>query len=70
MGKLRFLDDLVRQPKLPGSATSPITGEISGGMLRELGAEWVIVGHSERRTLFGETDRTARDRGRGRLVPG
>jgi triosephosphate isomerase len=40
------------------------TGEISGEMLRELGAEWVIVGHSERRTLFGETDRTARDRAR------
>jgi len=40
------------------------TGEISGEMLNELGAEWVIVGHSERRTLFGETDRTARDRAR------
>ena len=40
------------------------TGEISGEMLKELGAEWVIVGHSERRTLFGETDRTARDRAR------
>ncbi len=46
------------------------TGEISGGMLRELGAEWVIVGHSERRTLFGETDRTARDRGRGAQAAG
>jgi len=40
------------------------TGEISGEMLRELGAGWVIVGHSERRTFFGETDRTARDRAR------
>jgi triosephosphate isomerase len=32
------------------------TGEISGQMVREAGAEYVIIGHSERRTLFGETD--------------
>jgi len=32
------------------------TGEISGAMLREAGATWVILGHSERRQLFGETD--------------
>ncbi|MGE0447817.1 MAG: triose-phosphate isomerase [Vicinamibacterales bacterium] len=34
------------------------TGEISAAMLREAGAEYVIIGHSERRTLFGETDAT------------
>jgi len=34
------------------------TGAISGPMIRETGAEYVIVGHSERRTLFGETDAT------------
>jgi triosephosphate isomerase len=32
------------------------TGEISAQMIREAGAEYVIIGHSERRTLFGETD--------------
>ena len=34
------------------------TGEVSGPMIREAGAEYVIVGHSERRTLFGENDDT------------
>ena len=32
------------------------TGAISAPMIREAGAAYVIVGHSERRTLFGETD--------------
>jgi triosephosphate isomerase len=35
----------------------PFTGEISGAMLSELDARGVILGHSERRALFGETDK-------------
>ena len=38
------------------------TGEISADMLKEVGAEYVIVGHSERRTYFGETDVTVNKR--------
>ena len=34
----------------------PYTGAISPLMVKEAGAEYVIIGHSERRTLFGETD--------------
>jgi len=34
------------------------TGEVSAGMIKEAGAEYVIIGHSERRQLFGETDTT------------
>ena len=38
------------------------TGEISAEMLREENVEYVIIGHSERRQLFGETDESVRMR--------
>ncbi len=38
------------------------TGEVSAGMLREIGIDWAIVGHSERRTLFGDSDETTAQR--------
>jgi len=34
------------------------TGEVSAGMIKEAGAEFVIIGHSERRRLFQDTDAT------------
>ena len=34
------------------------TGEVSAGMVKEAGAEYVVIGHSERRQHFGETDLT------------
>ncbi|MCI8435836.1 MAG: triose-phosphate isomerase [Clostridia bacterium] len=38
------------------------TGEISAAMLVEAGAEYVVLGHSERRQYFGETDETVNKR--------
>ena len=32
------------------------TGEVSCDQIKDFGLDWVIIGHSERRTLFGETD--------------
>ena len=46
------------------------TGEISADMLAAMGLKYVIIGHSERRQYFGETDLTVRDRVRAALDAG
>ena len=46
------------------------TGEISPPMLAELGCRYVIVGHSERRALFGETDAFVAQKAAALLAPG
>ena len=46
------------------------TGEISANMLKAVGVPYVIIGHSERRQYFGETDLTVRDRVRAALNAG
>ena len=38
-------------------AQGAYTGEVSGAMLRDFGCRYVLVGHSERRALYGETDK-------------
>ena len=46
------------------------TGEISAKMLKEIGVEYVIIGHSERRQYFGETDATVNLRTKAALAAG
>lgn len=46
------------------------TGEISAQMLSEVGAEYVVIGHSERRQYFGETDKTVNLRVKAALAAG
>ena len=46
------------------------TGELSVAMLKEAGVEYVIIGHSERRQYFGETDETVNLRVRAAVAGG
>ena len=51
-------------------AKGAFTGEIAADMLLEAGAEYVIIGHSERRQYFGETDETVNLRTKAALAAG
>ncbi len=46
------------------------TGEISADMLKEVGVEYVVLGHSERRQYFAETDETVNKRTKAALAAG
>ena len=46
------------------------TGELAGNMLKEIGVDYVIIGHSERRQYFGETDETVNLRTKAAIKAG
>lgn len=51
-------------------AQGAYTGEVAASMLQELGCRWVIVGHSERRALHGETDALVAQKAQAALAHG
>ncbi|MGI5861463.1 MAG: triose-phosphate isomerase [Myxococcales bacterium] len=51
-------------------ASGAFTGEVSPVMLEEVGCAYVIIGHSERRQYFGETDQTVNRRAKAVLAHG
>ena len=51
-------------------ASGPFTGEISAAMLADLDVKYVIIGHSERRQYFAETDETVNKRAKAALAGG
>jgi len=51
-------------------ASGAYTGEVSAGMIKAVGAECVILGHSERRQYFGETDETVNRRTHATVTAG
>jgi triosephosphate isomerase len=51
-------------------ASGAFTGEVAGAMLRDAGVTWVLVGHSERRQLYGETDEVVAKKTRAAMTTG
>jgi triosephosphate isomerase len=60
----------VAAQNLHWDASGAYTGEISAEMLLSIGVNWAIIGHSERRKYFGETDLTVNMRARKALESG
>lgn len=54
----------------PAAEDGARTGEVSAAMLADVGARYVIVGHSERRSLHGETDSLVRAKAEAALAAG
>ena len=61
---------LVCAQNMHQDAEGPYTGEVSAPMLLELGVTGVVLGHSERRQFYGETDRALQEKVPAALAAG
>jgi triosephosphate isomerase len=62
--------DLSSQDVAAEEGFGAFTGEVSAAMLKEAGAKWAIIGHSERRQYYAETDQTVNKKIRAALNEG
>lgn len=60
----------VAAQNLHAAVNGAFTGEVSGEMIRQLGCAYAIVGHSERRTIYGEDDATVNAKARAAFRAG
>jgi triosephosphate isomerase (TIM) len=62
--------DIAAQDVATEPGPGAFTGEVSASMIKEAGARWTIIGHSERRQYYGETDDSVNARIRASLGAG
>jgi len=70
VGKLKGSDVAVYAQNMHQEQNGAFTGEVSAEMLVELGVDGVVLGHSERRQLFGETDKALQEKVPAALAAG
>jgi triosephosphate isomerase len=62
--------EVAAQDVAPEPGPGAFTGEVSASMLKDAGAQWVIIGHSERRQYYGETDDSVNSKIRAAIAGG
>ena len=59
---LQYSDSEIGAQNVFYESNGAYTGEVSCSMLKNIGCQWVIIGHSERRSIFSETDEMVRNK--------